>query len=310
MCEGPSAQDANQPNYMASVGKLFTSTIVSMLYEQDRLSFDDRISTYLDEELMQGLHVYKGTEYSQEITIGQLLQQRSGLYDNFWPLVKRLLEDDTFDMSPRDAILWGKENLKSVAPPGRKTYYTDTNYHLLGLIIESITGKPFDQVLAEYLFIPLGMKNSWMLHYSQPIEDPASPLAEFSLEGKILNGHKGYAGLDYAGGGVVAPPEDLLLFMKALVNHQLVREDTLSRMLSDSSTLYPMIDYGYGIWQLKRIPILLPATYYCWGCYGATGAFLFYHPGTGTYLIGSFNDTTYMRKGVTFLLGVLKRLLR
>ncbi|WP_408956605.1 serine hydrolase domain-containing protein [Natroniella sp. ANB-PHB2] len=133
--------DANpkQPNYMASVGKLFTSTIISILFEKGELSFDDSISKYLGDELLDGLHVYKGKDYTDHIKIKHLLKQTSGLPENFWPLLEDLFEDPNFKISPREAIIWAKDNSETECPPGKEVNYTDTNYHLLGLIIENIT---------------------------------------------------------------------------------------------------------------------------------------------------------------------------
>lgn len=299
-----------QPNYMASVGKLFTSAITGILFEKGKLSFDDSISKYLDEELLSGLHIYKDKEYTNDIKIKHLLKQTSGLYDNFWPLLEKLLKDKEFNISPREAVIWGKKNLKPYCPPGEKTKYTDTNYHLLGLIIENITGKPFHDVLKEYIFIPLGMENSSMLHYSQPIKEYSYPIAHFSIDGTILNDFIGFAALDYAGGGVVATNEDLLKFMKALVTGKMVSKDTLEIMKSDSTGLYPGIDYGYGIWQFKTVPVLMPKKYNCWGCAGATGSFMFYHPELDTYLIGTFNDVSYKSKGLKFMLKVIDKLFK
>ena len=79
--------------------------------------------------------------------------------------------------------------------------------------------------------------------------------------------------------------------MKALVAGQIVLRETLEKMKNDSTKLYFGIDYG--IWQFRTIPVLLPKKYYCWGCFGATGAFMFYHPGLDVYLIGNFNDVSY-----------------
>lgn len=130
------------------------------------------------------------------------------------------------------------------------------------------------------------------------------------MDGKILNDYKGFAGIDYAGGSVVATNEDLLKFMKALVAGEIVSKNTLEKMKNDSTKLYFGIDYGYSIWQFKTIPVLLPEKYNCWGGFGATGAFTFYHPGLDTYLIGNFNDLSYMRKGLKFMKKVIKKLLK
>ena len=137
---GETKASPQQPNHLASVGKLFTATIISILYERGELDFEDKISKYLDSELMSQLHVYKGRDYSQEIKIKHLLKQTSGLNDVFYQLLEQMLKDKTYQLTTREAVMWGKKNLKPVAKPGEKHFYTDTNYYLLGFIIENING--------------------------------------------------------------------------------------------------------------------------------------------------------------------------
>ena len=143
---------------------------------------------------------------------------------------------------------------------------------------------------------------------ANPVKKISTPTARFSINGKVVNNITGYANLDYAGGGVVAPMEDLLTFMQALVAGQLISQKTLEIMKSDTGTLYPSIEYGYGIWKIKTIPLLIPAKYSCWGCVGATGAFLFYHPGLDAYIIGNFNDVAYKVKGLKFMFKLIQKL--
>ena len=306
--ENSGVTSPQQPNYMASVGKLFTSTIIAMLYEKGLLSFKDCISQYLDSELMENLHIYNGKDYSSDIQVRHLLNQTSGLPDNFYPLLDKLLADHRFEIEPREAVEWTKNNLKPRAQPGKKTYYTDTNYHLLGLIIEKIYKKPFHAVLKELIFNPLGMKQSYMLQYSEPEEKPQAPEAGFYIDQTRLNDIKGFAGIDYAGGGIVAPLEDLLLFMEALVEHQLVSKETLEIMKNDKSKLNLGFDYGYGIWQVRPVPVLLPKKYKSWGVLGATGAFMFYHPELNAYFIGNFNHIAWQKKCVRFMFKVMDKL--
>jgi D-alanyl-D-alanine carboxypeptidase len=297
-----------QPNYMASVGKLFTSVILGVLHEQGKLSFDDPVHRYLDPELMDGLHIYKGRDCSPDIQIRHLLNQTSGLPDNFYPLFDRLSADHTFTITPREAVEWAKTNLTPRDLPGRKAHYTDTNYHLLGLIVEHITGEPFHAALKKLIFDPVGMKHAYMLHRSEPKEASAYPEAGFYVDQTRFNDIKGFAGIDYAGGGVVAPLEDMLLFMKAVVGHRLVGEETLRRMKSDTARLYPGFDYGYGIWKVRPIPLIIPARFASWGVLGATGAFMFYHPELDAYLIGNFNHLAWQRKCVRFMFKVMEKL--
>lgn len=293
--------DPRQPIYVASVGKLFTSTVVSILHEQGMLSFDDRILEHLDQELLTGLHVHKGTDLTSEIRIKHLVNQTSGLPDDFDPLLDKLLADPGFSITPREAIVWAKQNSEPHFAPGTGFEYTDTNYHLLGLIIEGRTGLAFHEALRRYIYEPLEMRHSSMLHYSDPMEPCSLPIADFYIRGTRLNEVEAYGSLDYAGGGVVAPTEDLLKFMKALVSHQLVSEGTLQTMTADRNKFTVGIQYGYGTWHLTPVPMLMPKRYASWGAAGITGAFMFYHPEMDAYFIGSLNDSSYKRKFLRFM---------
>ncbi len=171
IAEGKTADteaNTDQPVHLASVGKLFTSTIVGILSERGELSFSDPLAQYLDAELMSGLHVLRDTDHSSDIQIRHLLNQTSGLDDFFWPLLKELHRNPSMRITPREAVEWGKRNLPPKAKPGEKHHYTDTNYHLLGLVVESITGKPFHDALHRLIFEPLGMQSAYMQGFSEP----------------------------------------------------------------------------------------------------------------------------------------------
>jgi len=293
-----------QPVHMASVGKLFTATVTGLLHEQGKLSFDDPVAKYLDEELMSDLHVYKGKEYSREIRVYQLLQQTSGLYDVFYKLWSMMVREP-FEIKPREAVEWGKKNMTPVAPPGKKLHYTDTNYYLMGLVIERVTGKPFHEVLHEVLFDPLEMRNARMWGYSEPAEETEYPMASMWIDGTDVRKIPQLSRIDYAGGGITAPMEDYLKFMNALTSNRLVSRETFERMLNDEVPMgFPTIgfNYGYSIWKFRPIPLLLPKKLICWGCVGVTGAFMFFHPGTATTIIGSFNDMAYRSKALNFMI--------
>lgn len=257
---------------------------------------------------MDGLHRYKKKDYSRDIQIRHLLNQTSGLPDNFYPLFDKLLANHSFEIHPRKAVEWSKKNLKPQNVPGKKSYYTDTNYHLLGLIVEKICGEPFHAALKKLIFEPLQMRNSYMLHYSKPIKASIYDEAGFYFNETRCNKIEGFGGLDYSGGGVVAPMEDSLKFMKALTRFKLISENTLELMINDKARLYPGWDYGYGIWQVQPIPVLLPSKYRSWGVLGATGAFMFYHPELDAYIIGSFNHQAWQKKCVRFMFKVMDNL--
>jgi D-alanyl-D-alanine carboxypeptidase len=303
-----------QGNHLASVGKLFTATIIGLLHDRGLLNFNDHIARYLDAELMKGLHIRKGKDYSGDITIKQCLTQTTGLNDVFFPLLKRMIKDPHLELTVREALEWGKKNLNPVARPGKRHYYTDTNYYLLGLIIESVTKKAFHEAVHEMIFEPLGMNNAYISGFSEPKNKPQYPPAHIYLYNINFIENTKVAQIDYAGGGVVAPLDEYLVFMKALVNHQLVTKSTLHQMIYDDIKMgFPAIgfDYGYSVWKPKAIPVIMPKKYFCWGCVGVTGAFMFYHPNTESYIIGTFNDKSYTSKALRFMLTkVIKELIK
>ncbi len=302
-----------QPVHMASVGKLFTASLIGILCDQGKISFDDPIFQYLDDDLMNGLHKFKGKDYSHQIRISHLLMQTSGLEDVFFPLWRKM-KKEKLTMTPREAVIWGKTNFKPRFIPGSRNYYGDTNYYLLGLIIESITNIPFHQAMHEHIFNPLGMDQAYIFGFSQPSKPLEYPMAKIRLDGIDVDTVPDVFQFDYAGGGVVAPLSQYFAFFKALVNGTIVKPETLDRMLSDTIRMgFPMIgfDYGYSVWKFRAIPLLLQKELTCWGCVGITGAFMFYHPPTQSYIIGSFNDMAYKAKGLRFMLGkVIKPLLK
>jgi len=303
----------NQPNHLASVGKLFTATIISILYERGQLDFNEKISQYLDSELMHHLHFFKGKDYSNQITIRHLLMQTSGLNDVFFHLLKKMIDDPEFSTTTTEAIIWGKDNLKPVAIPGRRHFYTDTNYYLLGLIIEKLTNKAFHEVVHEFLFDPLNMKNAYVHGFTKPKIKSAYPTAKLYMRGYDLLSIKGVHQIDYAGGSIIAPLAEYLIFMKALAGGKIIKKETLDKMINDDIYMgFPTIGfrYGYSIWKPITIPIILPSQYKCWGCVGVTGAFMFYHPLTESYIIGTFNDFSYRGKALDFMVKkVIKELL-
>jgi D-alanyl-D-alanine carboxypeptidase len=305
----------DQPVFMASVGKLFTATLIAMLVEKGNLSFDTRIVDLLDAELLKGLHVVKGVDYTDQIQLKHLLNHTSGIHD-FWEdkasqgegMLDRILNMPERVWTPPEVVRWSKENLKSHFAPGGGFHYSDTGYHLLGLSIEAVTGMPFHAVLSSYLFDPLEMRQAFLIGHSQPIEASPYPTAGVYI-GETNAVHYASLSVDYAGGGVTAPLEDLLKFIRALAQGRILKPETLDRM-DDCAKFSIGIDYGYGMMKIRTVPIAMPAKYNCWGNAGSSGAFMFYHPGQDAYLIGSLNQFRYAPKSIRFMLRVVDTLIK
>jgi CubicO group peptidase (beta-lactamase class C family) len=259
-----SKSNPNQPYYIASIGKLFTSVLIGILVEKGKISYEDEIFNYVDDELLDNLHVYKGKDYSREIKIKHLLNHTSGLHDYFSdkpkgskPMLDIILSESNRFWTPREAIIWSKENLKSHFPPGEGFHYSDTGYLILGLIIEKVTSRPFHNALLDYIFRPLKMDKSFLAYYSKPLKKIEFPIAELYANDKNVTNYVSLS-IDYAGGGIISTSDDLFKFMKALVNNELIRGDTFQKM-KDWAGFFNLffigIDYGYGLMSFKTIPI-------------------------------------------------------
>jgi len=307
--------NAQQPYFIASIGKLFTSVLISILVEKGMLSYEDTITQFLDDDLLQNLHVYQGKDYTSQIKIRHLLNHTSGLHDYFEdkPEQGKSMVDILFDepsrfWTPQETIQWSKENLKSHFPPGEGFHYSDTGYHILGLIIEKITSRPFHEALQYYIFQPLKMDHSYLAYYSEPTVKSDYPVADLYADNINVTGFRSLS-IDYAGGGIVAPSEDLLKFMKALVKHEIIREDTFEGM-KDWAKFSVEIDYGYGLMNFHAVPNILPQEYSVWGNAGSIGSFMFYHPAMDIYLIGNLNQFSYAPVGIGLMFKIIDILLK
>ena len=303
---GGTPAEPNQPYHAASVGKAFTATIVAMLVEEGQLGFDDPIAQYLADGVLDGLHVYRGTDYTDVVQIHHLLSHTSGLphllSDDFGLLNRRTEESPEgktfFDVmvadpgrfwEPEETIEWAKENLHPHFPPGDGIFYSEVGYNLLGLVVEEVTSMPFHEALHDSLFDPLSMDHSYLAHFSEPAAgtDLPVPRLQFDDEAFDVEEYRSFSGW-YAGGHTVNTAEDLLTFHRSLVEGDLVGAETLEEM-TQWRRLSIGLDYGYGVARFRPIP--LHAKYRAWGGIGATISFMFYSPGTDVYLIGTFNQT-------------------
>jgi CubicO group peptidase (beta-lactamase class C family) len=301
----------DQPVFMASVGKLFTAVLIGLLVEQGKLRYEDTLAAYLDDDVLHNLHVFKGVDYSREIRLSQLLNHTSGLHDYFEdkppkgePMLNIILNQPQRRWTPREVITWSKENLPAHSPPGKKLHYSDTGYHLLGLVIESVTAMPFAEALHRFIFEPLGMNHAFVIGHSRPLEDSPHGLAGVYFGDQNVIDYASLS-IDYAGGGVTAPLGELLVFLRALADGKILRPATLERMRSDTARFSIGIDYGYGTMLITTVPLIMPARFNCWGNAGSTGAFLFYHPLLDACLIGSFNQAGYAPKAIRFMLQIV-----
>ncbi|WP_332329978.1 serine hydrolase domain-containing protein [Paenibacillus sp. 481] len=177
----------------------------------------------------------------------------------------------------------------------------------MGLIIENITSQPYHEVLHDYIFALLRMNQSFLSQYSNPAIQSDYPTAHLYMDDlKIkIDDYRSFSSF-YAGGQTVCTSEDLLIFMKALVNKQLVRNDILD-IMHQWNNMWIGVDYGYGLMRMRFLPFA--RKYIGWGHLGASGSFMLYVPNMDVYLMGSFNQTAYQAKSMNVIFwNVLRKL--
>jgi D-alanyl-D-alanine carboxypeptidase len=245
----------NQPFHIASIGKMMTASIIGILSDKKQLNLDDYITTYLSADMLSGLFVHDGTDYQEQITIGQLLSHTSGIADYFEStvhagssFVDQIINEPDKLWTPQMLIDFTRNNQSTHSAPG-SFYYSDTGYVLLGLIIEKVTRQQFHKVLADLVFKPVGMDDSYLLFGGQP-SHPKQPIAPIWFNGKEISSLN-MLSCDWAGGGVVSTLTDLLAFQRAFWSGKIVSQDFVEIMSTISNKFREGMFYGSGMMELR-----------------------------------------------------------
>jgi len=292
----------NLPYHLASVGKMFTATLVQMLAEQGLLSLQGGIQPFFSADELAGLFVYQNTDYTHLVTIEQLLGHTSGIADYFeggTTCGKSFLDDvlasPQTHWSPEKLINFTRQNQAAVGIPGKVFNYSDTGYILLGLIIEKVTGKTFADNLVERIFHPLGMADSYLMFYGEPDNKPKKPIQPIWFNGVEISGFESLS-CDWAGGGIISTTTDLLKFNQALRSGRLIQSHTLESMDVCTHKFQPGIYYGLGLMEIrfKDFFFLLGRLPKTKGHIGVLATHLFYDPIQEAHIIMNFGDNTRM----------------
>lgn len=220
--DGETAADADAPMRIASITKSMTATVIMQLVEEGALSLDTAV-----DELLPGL-----LDAPSPVTVEQLLNHTSGLPDYFGLLVPDLasyqaLADSTVDLAPT-ALVETAQSVPWTSPPGETFAYSNTNYVVLDLVAEAVTGERMPALLEARIFEPLGLE-----HTAYP-DDSALP--EGALRGSVSDGG---TPLDTsiappaiwgAGAAVISTVGDVTLFFQALFGGDLVSAESVALM--------------------------------------------------------------------------------
>jgi D-alanyl-D-alanine carboxypeptidase len=222
---------------VASITKLFTSTLILQLRDRGQLDLQKPIRTYLPG--------YAGPA-GDKVTLHQLLNHTSGI-DNM-DKVKTAAEAISSGLPAYQTPFTSDQLLTKfcsgplVHTPGSTFDYNNADYVILGKIIEQRYGKPYEQVLKEQILDPLHLSSTGLLYHRDIIASLADTY--FLDESKQLESDLPmYPENWYAAGGMYSTVFDLLTFADALFGNKLISATSLAMLIKPG-----LDDYGYGTW--------------------------------------------------------------
>lgn len=305
--KGYGGRSIDSPMVLTSVSKLFTTTCILNLIQQGTLSLQDKLTAFFDPAILQGIHVYKGVDYSNELTVSHLLFQNTGFPDVFAVgkncINKTMVQKDVF-ISFEDYVNIAKQNKKRFAPgtPG-KAHYSDLNFEMLGKIIERLEQSSLHDAYKKYVFLPLGFKNTYMPEQEDDfipnIYNKNSSLCRPMLIRSIP-----------ASGGCISTSRELMQFIKGFFGGKLFDKSIFPQLRRFATIQYapPLGQYGGGFVRLdiSGIASLFQCKGELIGHMGGSGAYAYFYPEKDLYFVGDFNQLSTPGKLFTVPLQLAK----
>lgn len=225
---------------IASLTKPFVAVVAMQLVQEGWLRLDHSVERWLPGLVPGG----------ERISVGQLLRHTSGLPDYLsGGIVGRARRDPARVWTPQELVAEAVSRPRLFAPgaPGRWAY-SNTNYILLGLIVERVTGNALDAELRQRIIRPLGLRDTML---APPTAEPGA-IARGYVRGKdytVLN-----MSVVWAAGGMNATVSDVGVFLRALLGGALLSPETLAAMQQWSGTGGAMgaPDLVYGLGLMRR----------------------------------------------------------
>lgn len=220
---------------LASVSKVITATAVLMLHERQQLDINKSFKDYFPD------FPYAG------ITVKELLNHRSGLPNYIYALNSEICRP-SYQMSNMDMYNFlVAKNAPPYLKPNTRFNYCNTNYALLALLIEKISGKTYSAFLKDELFTPLEMRNTSTI---RDIDLNCSKTARpYDRKWKQVE----FDASDYVLGdkSIYSTPYDLYLFSEALYQNKIIKPETQQLAYTAFSKEKKLSNYGYG-WRMKN----------------------------------------------------------
>lgn len=210
---------------IASITKMFTAAIIFQLVQEGKLDFSNTLDEYFPQ-----------VPGAAKITIAMMLSHRSGLHN--------ILDDPDYP-SWKEVPKRQDEVLKMISkypldfPPDSKAAYSNSNFILLGYIIENKCKKPYSEVVNERVIAKIGLKNTYYGSKTNTDNEESYSYAYYNGWAKQTSADMSILA---GAGALVSTPEDLTKFIEALYGRKIIKHRYLN-------TMQNIID-GYGMGML------------------------------------------------------------
>jgi CubicO group peptidase (beta-lactamase class C family) len=226
---------------LASITKTFTGVAILQLVEAGKLNLNDDVKKFFPNFPYEG------------ITVKLLLTHRSGMMnyvyfiDDIWRKEKRNMKKGVSNQEVMQIIAEKKPN--RYTKPDNVFHYNNSNFMVLGAIIEKVTGQRYSQYMMEHIFKPAGMKNTHVYSTAEYEKIPVDVVGHdrnsfrYSVVQNFLDGPVGDK-------GIYSTLHDLVLYDKYLRNERLLKQSSLdSAYVGRNKPVNGHFNYGYG-WRM------------------------------------------------------------
>jgi len=274
--------------HIASVSKTFTAMATLKLWQDGKLNIDDPFNKYFPSFNYPG------------VTIRTLLNHRSGL-PNYVHFMENMGWDKRIKINNEDILNFlinKKKSIQNIGKPNKGFSYCNTNFALLALLIENVSGKKYSDYLQETFFTPLQMNHTFLYN-----KDSGNVTMSYDYKGKLIP----FNFLDYVYGdkNIYSTPRDLLTWDRALTEGNLFNKKTLEEAYTPYSNEKPGIrNYGLG-WRMNNYPSGKKMIYHNGWWHGNNAAFIRLIQDSATIIVlgNKYNRGVYHAKDLSSLFG-------
>lgn len=238
----------NDISRIGSITKVFTSALIMQLAEESLLCIDSLASKYLPDSIVATV------DNLDAVTVKQLLNHTSGIsaYTESMLFGLTMLNDKEkiWDCA---STLKCIEIEKAYFEPGTDFHYSNTNYILLGMIIENVTGDSYEHALYQRIIEPYALDNTYFSSTEPVPAGICRGYADMINDGKLVDATIFTMGQTTPDGGIVSSAADLDAFIRGIANGIIIDAASFDMMSDWYVTEDENSDYGLGLTQWQTI---------------------------------------------------------